>query len=78
MSKRGKSIKIEKPCPYEKMMKPLVGGIITHVVVDKESDHLGDVFCGLIVKKGSKTFEVVAYQDDECNGPGAFHIAEVK
>lgn len=77
MSKRGKSIKIEKPCPYVKMMRPLIGGIISNIIVDKASVE-GEVYCGLIIKNGSRTFELVALSDDEGNSPGSFCIEEHK
>lgn len=57
---------------YVKMLKPLIGGKIKKMVVDPTPD--GEVYLGLIIENGKKTYEIIALQDPEGNGPGHLSI----
>ena len=56
---------------YINILKPLIGGKIKKIIVDPTPN--GDVYMGLIVENGKKTYEIVGLSDAEGNGAG--HLA---
>lgn len=60
---------------YIKMLKPLIGGKITKIIVDPTQ--YGDTYMGLIVEKGKQTFEVVGLTDPEGNGAGFISVTKI-
>jgi hypothetical protein len=60
---------------YIKILKPLIGGKITKIIVDPTQ--YGDTYMGLIVEKGKQTFEVVGLADPEGNGAGFLSVTKI-
>lgn len=60
---------------YIKILKPLIGGKITKIIVDPTQ--YGDTYMGLIVEKGKQTYEVVGLSDPEGNGAGFLSITKI-
>lgn len=54
---------------------PLVGGVITQVLVD-DAPEFGEPCYGFRVEKNGKSFECLIMRDPEGNGPG--HLMIVK
>lgn len=60
---------------YVKYMMPLIGGKIEKIIV--EPTEWDGTYMGIIVRKGKKTYEVVAQADEEGNGAGFLAINDV-
>lgn len=56
---------------------PLVGGVITQVLVDNAPE-LGDPCYGFRVEKKGESFDCLIMLDPEGNGPGYLMIVEEK
>lgn len=66
-----------KEHPYAKELAKLIGGKITKIIVDTNSEEgFGEPYCGFIVEKGSKKFQVIALRDPEGNGAGFMEILD--
>jgi hypothetical protein len=61
--------------PYIKLLKPLIGGKIKHIIVDATPD--GEVYMGLVIENGKKTYEVLGLADPEGNGPGFLSVTKI-
>lgn len=59
---------------YIKVLKPLIGGKITKIIVDPAYD---DTYMGLIVEKGKKVYEVLGLSDPEGNGAGFISVTDI-
>ena len=59
---------------YIKILKPLIGGKITKIIVDPAYD---DTYMGLIVEKGKKVYEVISLRDPEGNGAGFITVTDI-
>ena len=63
---------------YAKYLKPLVGGKIIQTIVDVDNeDSFSEPYLGFIVKKGKKSFQVIALRDPEGNGAGHIEIVDI-
>ena len=60
---------------YIKEMKPLHGGKVKHIIVD-QTPH-GEVYMGLVIENGKRTYEVVALADPEGNGAGFLSVEKI-
>lgn len=60
---------------YIKQLKPLHGGKVKHIIVD-ETPH-GEVYMGLVIEVGKRTYEVVALADPEGNGAGFLSVEKI-
>jgi hypothetical protein len=60
---------------YIKVLKPLHGGKVKHIIVD-ETPH-GEVYMGLVIEVGKRTYEVVALADAEGNGAGFLSVEKI-
>ena len=60
---------------YVKVLKPLMGGKIKHIIVD-ETPH-GEVYMGLVVEVGKRTYEVLGLADPEGNGAGFLSVEKI-
>lgn len=58
---------------FVKILDPLIGGIITKIVIS-ESEDAYLPYHGFIVEKDGKEFQVVAQRDPEGNGSGFMEI----
>lgn len=61
--------------PYIKILKPLIGGKIKHIIVDPSPD--GETYMGLIIEVGKKTYELVGLSDPEGNGAGFLQVTKI-
>lgn len=66
---------MNNPHPYIQLLKPLIGGKITKIIVDPTM--YGDTYMGFIVEKGKKIYEVVGQADAEGNGAGFISVTDV-
>lgn len=62
---------------YVEHLLPLVGGVITQVLVD-DVPELGETCYGFRVEKKGKSFSCLIMCDPEGNGPGHLMIVEDK
>ena len=60
---------------YIKCLKPLIGGKVKHIIVDPSPT--GDVYMGLVIEVGKKTYELVGLSDPEGNGAGFLQITKI-
>jgi len=60
---------------YIKEMKPLHGGKVKHIIVD-QTPH-GEVYMGLVIENGKRTYEVIALADPEGNGAGFLSVEKI-
>jgi len=60
---------------YIKEMKPLHGGKVKHIIVD-QTPH-GEVYMGLVIEVGKRTYEVLALADPEGNGAGFLSVEKI-
>jgi hypothetical protein len=60
---------------YIKEMKPLHGGKVKHIIVD-QTPH-GEVYMGLVIECGKRTYEVIALADTEGNGAGFLSVEKI-
>jgi len=60
---------------YVKVLKPLHGGKVKHIIVD-ETPH-GEVYMGLVIEVGKRTYEVIALADPEGNGAGFLSVEKI-
>jgi hypothetical protein len=61
--------------PEIEYLLPLVGGVITQVLVDDQSD-IDENCYGLRIEKNGKKFDCLILRDPEGNGPGHLMIME--
>jgi hypothetical protein len=61
---------------HAKRLKQLIGAKITKVIVDP-TEFPNGIYLGFIVEKNKKTWEVIAYSDEEGNSAGSLSIIEV-
>lgn len=64
-----------KTDPEIEYLLPLVGGVITQVLVDDQSD-MGENCYGLRIEKNGRKFDCLILRDPEGNGPGHLMILE--
>jgi len=64
-----------KTDPEIEYLLPLVGGVITQVLVDDQSD-MGENCYGLRIEKNGRSFDCLILRDPEGNGPGHLMILE--
>jgi len=63
---------------YKDYLKGLVGGKIVEVIVDASNEeYLSNPYLGFIVKKGKKSFQIIALRDPEGNGAGHMEITDI-
>jgi hypothetical protein len=60
---------------YVKMLKPLIGGKVKHIIVDPSP--YGETYMGLVIEVGKKTYELIGLSDPEGNGPGFLQITKI-
>jgi hypothetical protein len=60
---------------YIKVLKPLIGGKVKHIIVDPSP--YGDVYMGLVIEVGKKTYELVGLADPEGNGAGFLSVTKI-
>lgn len=61
--------------PEIEYLLPLVGGVITQILVDDQSD-IDENCYGLRIEKNGKKFDCLILRDPEGNGPGHLMIME--
>jgi len=59
--------------PYVDHLLPLVGGVVTQVLVD-DVPELGETCYGLRIQKAGKNYDCLIMRDPEGNGPGHLYI----
>ena len=53
---------------------PLVGGVITQVIVDESDEQLDETCYGIVIEKNDTRYECLIMRDPEGNGPGHLYI----
>jgi hypothetical protein len=60
--------------PYVEYLLPLVGGVITQVIVDESDEQLDETCYGIVIEKNDTRYECLIMRDPEGNGPGHLYI----
>jgi hypothetical protein len=60
--------------PEVERLLPLVGGIITQVIVDESDEQLDETCYGIVIEKNGIKYECLFMRDPEGNGPGHLYI----
>lgn len=61
---------------YIKELLPVKGAKVTAIIVSDEGDEVP--YCGFLMEtREGKRFQVIAFRDDEGNGPGHMDVVDV-